>query len=455
MTLSLRTRLTIWYSALLLLVILLFSATVLWLQWRLVLRQSDESLGALSATAANVVMAELAEHATLAEAAAEAEAVVRQPDYAVSVFDGSGAVVRSASRTEGIVPGTVRMNGRVMRATLESAHGPWRVTWRRAEAEGNVFTVAVAAPMHEVTEQWWALFKACAIGIPFVLGLAMAGGWLVGRRALRPLADIAAQAGAITAPAPDQRLRVPEAVPELEIVARSFNRVLDRLGTAIETQRQFMADASHELRTPVSIMRTAADVTLSQPARDEGEYRDALLTVSQQTSRLARMVDDMLMLARSDAGGYPITRAEMDLDETVRDCIRELEPRAAAKRIRVTAELQPVSVVADEMLVRRMLENLVVNAITYTVSGGSVHVRTSLHDQVVSVQVADTGPGIPVEDRERVFERFVRLDPARGAGGAGLGLSIARWIAEAHGGRVVLVRSSSEGSVFAAMIPAA
>jgi signal transduction histidine kinase len=171
--------------------------------------------------------------------------------------------------------------------------------------------------------------------------------------------------------------------------------VLGRLGDAIATQRRFMADASHELRTPVSIMRTAADVTLNQPTREEGEYREALTAVSQQSARLARLVDDMLVLARSDAGGYPVVRAVMDLDGVVQDSIRELTPRAAAR-----------------------------------------------------------GPGIPLEQRDRVFERFVRLDPARGEGGTGLGLSIARWAAETHGGRVDIVRSGPDGTVFSATLPA-
>jgi len=160
------------------------------------------------------------------------------------------------------------------------------------------------------------------------------------------------------------------------------------------------------------------------------------------------------VLARADAGGYPMVRAEVDLDAIVDGCVRDLAPRAAAKRIRVTSRVEPVSVVADEALLRRMVGNLLTNALIYTPDGGTVDVAIVNGPGAVSVHVADTGPGIPLADRERVFERFVRLDPARGQGGAGLGLSIARWIAEAHGGRVELVSSGDEGSVFAATIPA-
>ena len=130
---------------------------------------------------------------------------------------------------------------------------------------------------------------------------------------------------------------MPSATTELEQVATSFNHVLDRLGSGLATQRRFMADASHELRTPVSIMRTAADVTLSQPVRDEGDYRDALTTVSQQTSRLTRLVDDMLVLARADGGGYPVIMAPVDLTALVNECIRDLSTRAVDKSIEIRA----------------------------------------------------------------------------------------------------------------------
>jgi signal transduction histidine kinase len=200
-------------------------------------------------------------------------------------------------------------------------------------------------------------------------------------------------------------------------------------------------------------MRTAADVTLSQQHRDEAEYRDALATVSQQTSRLARLVDDMLVLARADAGGYPMVPAEVDLDAVVGECVRELRPRAAAKNIRVTSRLEPISVTADEALLRRMFGNLLTNAVIYTPDGGAIDVTMAQQPGAVAVEIADTGPGIAPADRDRVFERFVRLDPARAEGGAGLGLAIARWVAEAHGGHVDLLRSGPGGSVFSATIP--
>jgi heavy metal sensor kinase len=452
--LSLRTRLTLWYSTLLLVALLLFTATVLWLQWTLLVRQSDEALQTLGAAAVNVVEGEFAETGNLAKAAQEMESVVRRPDYMIAVFDADGAVVRRTGIALPIAPPPHAERHDVSTMTVRAAdHHRWRVTLLSGEINGHRFTVALAAPLEGLETQWAALVEACAIGIPFVLALAVGGGWILGRHGLRPLAHMAEQAREITAQTPDARLDMPAAGAELDDVAASFNRVLERLNTALATQRRFMADASHELRTPVSIMRTAADVTLGQQQRDESEYRDALTVVSQQSSRLARLVDDMLVLARADAGGYPMTPAEVDLDAVVDDCVRELAPRAAAKNIRVTSHLEPISVTADEALLRRMFGNLLTNAVTYTPAGGAINVTMAPRHGVVAVHVADTGPGISAADRDRVFERFVRLDPARAEGGAGLGLSIARWVAEAHGGHVDLLTSGPGGSVFSATIP--
>jgi signal transduction histidine kinase len=452
MPLSLRTRLTLWYSALLFVGMALFTATVLWLHWRLVLRESDRSLERLCVMAANAVVEELGEGSTPLHAAGEVEAMVRNPEYAVAVLDSAGSPIHSASLRDGLVPASIATLPQST-FTIEDRGRAWRMTSKRVAWNGDTFTVAIAAPMTPLVDQWNALLKACALGIPLVLVVAIGGGWILGRRGLQPLADMAVQAHAITDRTPERRLAVPEAAPELAAVAVSFNRVLDRLGRGIATQRRFMADASHELRTPLSIIRTAADVTLAQPKRDDSEYRDALGAVSQQSARLARLVDDMLVLARGDAGGYPIARSELDLDAVVGDCLRELASRAQAKSIRVTSALQPVCVVADEGLIRRMLVNLLANALSYTPDGGAVHVAMVVQPGAVRIDVADSGPGIAEQDRARIFERFVRLDPARGEGGVGLGLSIARWIAEAHGGQVELRSSGPQGSVFAAILP--
>jgi heavy metal sensor kinase len=453
--LSLRARLTAWYSVVLVLTIVIFSAAVLWLHWRLLIEQLDESVEAITSTADNVIQEEIGELGTLEAAAGEMAEVVRSPDLVVQVIDDTGRPVHKVVQALPLPPGATSPDFADGRWTLKAADGStWRVSVAVRHTQGRRYLIAVAAPLGEVIGEWRTLLKACLIGIPLALACAIAWGWWVGRHGLQPLTTMAAQAQQITAKTPDNRLTIPPAGKELEQLAAAFNRVLEGLGSALSTQRRFMADASHELRTPVSIMRTAADVTLHQARRDEAEYRDALAVVSHQSARLARLVDDMLVLARADGGGYPMVIGEVDLSALVADCVRELRARADGKGIRVHTALQPLFVNGDETLLRRMVANLLGNALTYTPDEGLVDVTLEREADQVVLRVADTGPGIPPDDHERVFERFVRLDPARAAGGAGLGLAIVRWVAEAHGGRAAIVSSGASGSIFAVRLPA-
>lgn len=455
MTLSLRSRLTGWYSVLLVLTLAVFSALVLWLNWQQVLEGFDESLEATSATADNVMREEARELKDLSRAAAEMTEVVHPKDIVVAVLDDRGVPLAPGS-TELPLPGESKswLSG----ARTRSIQGPsgrlWRVTLRRGEAEGKRYVIAVGAPLDEPLDAWHELVKACAFGIPLAVAFAIWGGWWIGRRGLRPLEQMVGESRAITARTPDTRLTVPRAIPELEQLAGSFNVVLERLGSALSTQRRFMADASHELRTPVSIMRTAAEVTLGRPDREDAEYRDALAVVAQQASRLARLVDDMLVLARADGTAYPVHASRVDLAALVAEAVQDLRPHAVEKQIEVTTSLAFAEVTADETLLRRMVVNLVANALTYTPAGGFVDIALVRDTANFVLRVTDTGAGIPLADRERVFERFVRLDPARSAGGAGLGLSIARWVAEAHKGTLQIDTSGPEGTVFVARLPA-
>ena len=455
MALSLRARLTAWYSVLLVLTMAVFSAAVLWLHWRALVNEVDESILATSLTADNVIQEELGERDTLQQAVFEMSEVVQSPELSLEILDGSGGAILRADPSMPL-PGTLPAPG--IAYGPQTLRGPagrsWRVSIRGRDTERGRYFVVVGSSLDDVIAEWRALLRASLVGIPLALAFAAAGGWLLGRHGLRPLTTMAAEAQVITERTPATRLTVPPAGEELEQLALAFNRVLERLGTALSTQRQFMADASHELRTPVSIMRTAADVTLSQRARDDAEYRDALSVVSQQSSRLARLVDDMLVLARADAGGYPMNVTEVDLSALVALSVRELRARAEEKKITMRTSLHALFVNGDEILLRRMVVNLLGNALTYTPSGGTITVTLASEGTDAMLSVADTGPGIPPDDRERVFERFVRLDPARAGEGAGLGLAIARWVAELHAGHVWILSSGPAGTVFAARLPA-
>jgi len=266
-SLSLRARLTAWYSFLLLLTVAAFSAAVLWTHWQLLLKHFDESLDATCATADNAVDEELGETHNLPRAAHEMAEVVRPANLFVEVLDAQGRSVLAGVRPLPLSPDLRATAGDQMTRTIDAGDKSWRISVRSGTRDGIAYRIAVGAPLDEVSRQWWTLVKASAIGIPLVLAFTIAGGWLLGRHGLRPLTTMADEAEKITATTPESRLTVPASGEELAQLAGAFNDVLQRLGSALSTQRQFMADASHELRTPVSIMRTAADVTLSQPAR--------------------------------------------------------------------------------------------------------------------------------------------------------------------------------------------
>jgi signal transduction histidine kinase len=261
---------------------------------------------------------------------------------------------------------------------------------------------------------------------------------------------MAGQARRINERNPDERLVAP-AADELGQLAVSFNALLDRLAAALHQQRQFMADASHELRTPVSVVRSTAQVTLAVETRSSEEYRESLVIVGEEAQRLSKLVDAMFLLSRADAQGVPLRREFLNLDDIVADSARTLRVLANERGVSVSTDGdQEVGFTGDEALLHRMVGNLLDNAIRHAPAGGSVSATVRRASGRLELRVLNDGPGIKPADHGRIFERFVRID---GLGGAGLGLPIARWIAEAHGGTLGLEGSEPGRTVFVAILP--
>jgi signal transduction histidine kinase len=212
------------------------------------------------------------------------------------------------------------------------------------------------------------------------------------------------------------------------------------------------------LRTPVTTTRTAANVALQQPHREELEYRDTLALIEQQAARLSRIVDDMFTLARADAGTYPLRQMPMYLDELVEEVVKAARVVASTRGVSIDAATIPsATFTGDEELIRRLLVNLLDNAIRYTPAGSGVRVDLAQASGGFTLSISDHGPGIPLDVQPHIFERFYRADAGRrrgeGSDGAGLGLALARWIAEVHGGHVWLAHSSDAGTIFTVFLP--
>jgi two-component system OmpR family sensor kinase len=454
---SIRARLTLWYSAVMAVALTAFSIAVLWLHALWGRSQFDSELASLGAAASRVMQEELSETGNLQRAVSETRESMDVPDRATAILDPGGRPMgahwHGFSYAVTMLPVDALALPRF--TTLSEGGSSWRVLLRRESSSAGDYVILVAGTLDQLGRQQYLLARVLLVATPLIVMAAAGVSWWVASSALRPVTIMAAQAEALTVRSADWRLDAPTVPDELGQLAGAFNRLLSRLETASQTQRQFMADASHELRTPVSVIQTAAEVTLERQVREDWEYREALTIVNEQSTRLSRMVEDMLVLARADAGGYRLTRRPLYVDEIVAECVRAVSVVAATRDIELTTVLQPdVSVNADDGLLRQLMTNLLDNAVQYTPPGGSVTVSVDSDAASATITVSDTGSGIPPADRERVFERFVRLDPARSAtSGAGLGLPIARWIAEQHEGTLTVEQNAVGGCLFVVRLP--
>lgn len=468
-----RIRLALWYTLVLTLLLLASGAGVYLLLAGSLAARAEQALRNAGTAFQELVHDEAREEpgwpalAVVREAAAEA-AALGQP---AAVYDSAGKLLLTPA------PALHSRWGAALRRAVSARRGaplgprasaPLIVLGRSDErlralvmpvrVRGETFTVALLRPVDDDSEVLEQVRRAFAVLLPLILLLAGLAGYLLARRALAPVAAMARQAERIGAGNLQARLPGGNPHDELGELAAVLNGLLQRLDDAFARQRRFMADASHELRTPTAIVRGEAEVALSRPDRAPGEYREALHVVLREAERLARTVDDLFTLARADAGRYPLVPAELYLDELVAECCRAFRTVAAERAVVVRCDAAVEAPLrGDATLLRRLLINLLDNATRHTPAGGSVCVTLQMHADEYHLDVADTGPGIAQAAVPHLFERFFRADPARGrsrAGdGAGLGLPIARWIAEAHGGRLELLRTGAEGTVFLLRLP--
>ena len=348
--------------------------------------------------------------------------------------------------------------------TLPDSEGGYRARLAPLHMPDGRFTLVAATSIHDDAEMLAQARSAVIVAIPAALVLAWLGGWVLARRSLAPMVamrDATARIGAHTLGE-----RVPLANPDDEVgqLAAVINGLLERLERAFAQQQQFMADASHELRTPVAVVQNEASRALARPDRTPAEYTDALLVVNTAARRLRRIVDDLFLLARADAGELSPRHDPLYLDEVIAESARELRSLAEARGVRVAVDAPAEApYVGDEELLHRLLINLLDNAVKHTPAGDAVVVRLARTSSAYCLDVINPGPPIPADLAARIFDRFVRGDAARtrqpadtpgaATSGAGLGLSIARWIAGAHRGTLDLEQSDEAATTFRLRLP--
>lgn len=339
--------------------------------------------------------------------------------------------------------------------TVELPAGPFRVVSKSVEISGSRFVVRAAvsetAARKEVLSLWSEL-AGLSIAVLFLGGL---GGFVLARRSLGPLVHMAEHARRITAERLQDRLSSDDLGTELNQLRDAFNETLARLERSFDGLRVFTAHASHELRTPLTVIRSVAEVGLSRP-RSEGEYREIIGTMLEEVHRLTVLVDALLSLARSDAGGARQRTDPVDLSVLAREVADRLAVLAEERDQKLDVQVDgPAVVKGDRLALRQALQNLVDNAIKYAPNGTRTVIRVQRKAEAVSVEVQDEGPGIPREQRDLVFERFFRGNggSSREGGGSGLGLAIVKATAEAHGGHVEMESEEGTGSTFRLVLP--
>ncbi|MCL4532318.1 MAG: heavy metal sensor histidine kinase [Actinobacteria bacterium] len=450
-----RVRLTLWYVALLAVILLAFSGA-LYLSFSRGLREQQD--------------------ATLRAAAAQLQASMDQENgrphlgqnegqlsagTMAALYDSTGhTLLDGTPRWAASALADVRSRASHGESGFQSVSAPNGADWRVlvAPVQENGRTVAVlevGLPEQELQAALRQLLLLMGFGVPATLALAAGGGLFLAHRALSPIDRVTRTARRIGAEDLSQRLGMPPTGDEVGRLAETFDAMLARLESAFQRERQFTADASHELRTPLSVIASQVDVTLERP-RSAREYQEALRVVGHEVDRMRRLVSELLALARADSGQAGLEQEALALDELAEAVTSELQALADARGVRLgLGRVEPTVVLGDESRLMQLLSNLIDNAIKYTPPGGKVTVSVECRDGSMALAVSDTGIGIPSEHLPHLLERFYRVDKARSRseGGTGLGLAICDWIARAHGGRIEVASNPGRGSTFTVHLP--
>jgi heavy metal sensor kinase len=456
--LSIGVRLTLWYLAIFALGELVFGAGM-WFILRANLydivddgieSQIDDLKNFLGTLKPDIPLS------TLQQEVRQAYSIQHSGDYLALYNDAGDLVYRSSffdTHPSLLLP-PERLKRPVARSRRAEGH-PFRFLYEKVSVNGRVFILEMGAPADDAVDTLHQFRNYLWIFAPLVLLAAAGVGYWISRKALAPVDHLVHTVREISGASLSTRLPRLETGDELQRLSDTLNEMLDRLEQAFSRVTQFTADASHELRTPISLMRTEAELALRR-ARGEEEYRDSLSHILAEAERTTGLIEQLLALARADSGREIVQMTPVDLRPMLDGIVQVWRPVAAMRGLQFSTALEASGVVqGDETLLRRLIDVLLDNAFKYTTSPGAVQLRFEQSGEYVQISVQDSGLGIEVEEQSKIFERFYRVDKvrSRNQGGAGLGLAIAHWVVTQHHGQISVESRPGEGSTFRVRLP--
>jgi heavy metal sensor kinase len=453
-TASIRVRLTSWYSVVLALMLVVYAtATFLAVRHEFYEQFDDQLHDDFETAEGRLVPGPDGRIAIAGDQHHDPDA----DDRGAEVWSTSGELTYRSDPTPALPPIVPAAASNAYRyESIEAGGHHWRTLTAVTLAGGRSVVVRVSRSEDRLRAQLWEIVVVLVLGLPLIVALAGVGGYVLARRALTPIDHLASEARRITADRLHERLSVPNQHDEIGRLASVINETFGRLEASFDQLRRFTADASHELRTPLAVIRGTGELALSK-ARTVNELKEAMSSVLEEVDRLTTLVETLLRLSHGDAGTIRISPEAVDLSQLARDVVGSLVILAEDQNQRIVIDASDgVFVTADRLVLREAITNVVDNAIKYSPRGAPITIRVAVERQEAVLTVADEGPGVPAEHRERIFDRFFRIDEARSRedGGAGLGLAIAKWAVDVNGGQITVGDAATRGATFRISMPA-
>jgi heavy metal sensor kinase len=478
---SLRFKLTLWYVLILGILLISFSSILYFTLSKSLYRDVDNKLSSFAEVIASESSSPLSKFGFgNIDQALETSLNLKPIGKFIQVLDESGKIGRKSDNLKNVqlpISLNALKNAYKGLTTFETnrsiGNTPLRIiTFPVVENSHVTKIVQIASSLEEVEEALNKLFLILVITVPLALMVASLGGQFLAHKALKPVDNINQTARMITSQNLNQRINPPKVKDEISRLIETFNEMISRLDQSFRQMKQFSSDASHELKTPLTILKGEVEVMLRKE-RTLPEYQQTLKSNLEEINRMSQIVEDLLLLSKADSGEIKLNKEEIDLTKILNEVVAQMDVLTKSKGLHLSSSNhhQGMLFFGDALRIRELLINLIENGIKYTEEGGSIHITLQKEcassgrnqsgwiegemEEFVKIRVSDTGIGIAKEDQERIFNRFFRVDKARSReqGGSGLGLSICKWIVEAHQGEIKVESELGKGSSFIVRLP--